>query len=113
MAKKSSLVFLVVFALCFGVSSAANCLPYDGTLCAGLIPAGTLVLPQVATVLITENFLETTLGFTNLTLVGGAIDPVCLRAALNYACGFAFQKCTWNPATNQTGSIRLFFFFSS
>ena len=107
MKKSSTLtpIILAVLALCLCVESASEvtCVPYTGTVCASRIPAGTLVLPQLGAVAYTESYLLLSLGFSNLTLVGGAIDPVCVEAALNYVCAFAFANCTWNPATNQTG----------
>jgi len=41
-------------------------------------------------------------GIKNLTTLGNGIDPVCVQAALNFACADSFPFCQVDPADNAT-----------
>jgi len=44
-------------------------------------------------------------GIKNLTTLGNGIDPVCVQAALNFACADSFPFCQVDPADNATAAL--------
>ena len=81
----------IILSLLISFASATpQCESYAGTLCSSVITYQVYIdeIPQV----VLEDQLMAS-GIQNLTLIGGAVDPLCAQAALQYACATAFPGC--------------------